>query len=139
MKAQKQKAVTLMEILIVIIIIGVIIAFGIPQYENAIRAARQKSVNLCLTLIQDAQSLYFDDNGFYFPDPSGLAQPGLLPINSNLGLNITGDIIYFTCAPSGMTDFQCSGTYPQPPAAAQWCCHIHKTGNPTCNNSGACP
>lgn len=138
MSTQKNTAITLIELLVVIIIIGIIIAFGIPQYENVIRSARQKTARSCLTLIKEAQEIYRNDTGLYFPDPSWPAGQGYLAnINSHLHLAILGDFLLYNCDPSGSNNYNCTATYPAS-GPAQWCCAVTANTNSACY-AGACP
>ena len=137
-KYKNIKAVTLTELLTVIMIMGIIIAFGIPQYVNVIKNARQKTAKTCLGLIKDAQSTYFDDNGIYYKGTSTT----IVTINTALNLAITGDFLSYTCiAPtdsSNLNGFACRATYPNT-GAAQWCCDVtNLTTNPACSNA-PCP
>lgn len=81
------KSFTLMELLIVVIIIGVIAGFAIPNYKKAM--AKQKAKRLILTarLIDGAQEIYKARNGRYWCDFS-VSCMQLSEINSGLGLNI---------------------------------------------------
>jgi len=138
MDLHEHRAVTLIELMVVIIIIGVVLAFGIPMYQNVVQKAREKTVKNCLLLIKDAQEIYLDDNSHYFPDAGGIPMPGLTNINNNLNLAIIGDFAYYSCTSSAWNLYSCTGTYPQPPASAQWCCKVTESASPVCY-TGACP
>ena len=135
--------VTLAEILIAIIIIGVIISFGIPYYSNVLKTTRQKTAKLCLGLIKDAQEIHFDEYGIYVPPQSsspidlfqslggGSETQG---INDALHLVITGDFLEYRCTFVSATEYTCSAYYPNY-ATAQWHCDVTPTTQPTCPSS----
>jgi Tfp pilus assembly protein PilE len=125
--------VTLMEILFVVIIIGVVTAFGIPYYEGTVKAARQKTAKLCLELIKEAQENYHDDNNTYYYTGTNVAA-----INTNLHLAIIGDVLAFSCAAFGSNNYKCLVRYPAT-GTTQWCCGATKSTSPSCPTSGACP
>jgi type II secretory pathway pseudopilin PulG len=124
-------AVTLMELLFVIIIIGVVISFGIPYYQGTITAARQKTAKLCLNMIKDAQEIYYDENNLTYYT-SG---PSIYQINASLNLAITADNLSYACTPpQNLSDgYKCTATF-----SSQWCCRVTKNINPICS-TGACP
>ena len=61
----KNKAFTLIEVLIVILIIGIIAAIAFPQYQAAVVKARIKPVVSLLRSIVNAENLYMLANGEY--------------------------------------------------------------------------
>lgn len=75
---------TLMELMVVVVIIGIIAAFGIPNYQKSIQKAHERDMLAQLTMIHAANVLYRSYNGNYW---SGLNQD-LAAINTNLSLNI---------------------------------------------------
>ncbi len=61
----QEKAFTLIEIMVVVIIIGVMAAFGVPAYQNAVeRQIASEGISL-LTAIRGSQERYRIDNGAY--------------------------------------------------------------------------
>lgn len=106
------------ELVLVVITLGVVIAFGATQYQDIMKNARQKTAKLNLNLIQSAQELYFDKYLSYFPATGTV---GVAAINSNLKLAITADVLNYTCAAdSGGSDYDCrAGT-------GVWYCQVKK-------------
>jgi prepilin-type N-terminal cleavage/methylation domain-containing protein len=78
---------TLMEIMIVVILIGVLAAFAIPNYSKAVQKGRERSASVQLMATHAANKIYFAQNGVYYP--SSLADYTL--INTAFGINIIPD------------------------------------------------
>lgn len=80
------KGFTLMELMIVVIIIGVIAAFAIPNYNKSVQKAYERDMLAQLISIHAANLLYRSYDGKYW-DTGGTDQ-GLAAINSTLSINI---------------------------------------------------
>lgn len=91
MKTDKITAFSLMELIIVVIILGILIAVAIPQYTRAIERSYDKEAINNLELIVAAQKIYFLRNGNYWPGlcPGGGSEDIIDNINSALGLDLT--------------------------------------------------
>lgn len=92
---------TLVELIIVVIVIGILAAVGMPQYSKAIERARGAESSAGLQNIQQAEKIYFANKETYLPvgtDADGLtaAQQKTLDIN----LPQTGWKFYVTDAGS---------------------------------------
>lgn len=112
------------ELVLVVITIGVIVALGVPQYQNVMRDTRQKTTKLSLNLIKSAQEVYFDENNqTYFPAAPGTS--GISAINSNLNLSITEDVMLYSCTYDGGTDYDCQARFPKT-GTLEWYCQITK-------------
>ena len=70
---QKQKGVTLVEIMIAMGILAVIAAIAMPAYRGYIKTSREAEGWNNLAAIKLAQEEYFLENNRYFPDPDGNA------------------------------------------------------------------
>ncbi len=122
--ALKKKALTMTELVLVVITVGVVVAFGATQYQDIMKNARQKTAKLNLNLIQSAQEFYFDKNLSYYPMAAGTAD--VAAINSNLKLAITADVLGYTCTFSSLgTDYDCQAKFPAT-GAADWYCQVTK-------------
>ena len=67
-----KKAFTLIELLVVVLIIGILAAIALPQYEKAVDKARMMTVINMVKAIKDAQEVYYLANGQYATDFSDL-------------------------------------------------------------------
>lgn len=77
---------TLLELMVVVIIVGVIAAFAIPNYSKSVQKAHERDMLAQLTMIHAANLIYRSYNGKYWyaaGDPQNLAA-----INSALSINI---------------------------------------------------
>lgn len=77
---------TLMELMIVVVIIGIIAGFAIPNYGKAVQKAHERDMLAQLTSIHAANLLYRSYEGKYWD--TGGADKTLADINSTLSLNI---------------------------------------------------
>jgi prepilin-type N-terminal cleavage/methylation domain-containing protein len=133
------KAVTLIEILLVVVIVGIIAAFGIPAYNRAVERAEEKTAVDNLNIMIEALKLYKARNGNY--PSTDLAQAA--DINNALNLNIfAGDMNYSCIGPN--TNYQCSaqsvtfGWRLRFQTGGSFFVHCNPGGCPTCTAAG-CP
>lgn len=91
MKENKEKGFTLIEILIVVILITIIAAFGIPGYGKMIRRSHERNAILGLIAINQANSVYEAKTGGYYAGGSF----GLAAINTSLSIDLKAlDLTY---------------------------------------------
>ena len=76
-----------MELLIVVVIIGIIAAFAIPNYKKAIAKARERSAVSQLMTLHAANQLYKAQTNSYWQANSN----SLKEINQNLGISLLAD------------------------------------------------
>ena len=93
---------TLIELLVVVLIIGILAAVAVPQYQKAVTKARAAEVWTIGKAYLEAQDLYFLANGEYTKDLSDLA----IDIASNMnyvmvGSDVQGEMGGFTYSISG--------------------------------------
>ncbi len=65
MKIKNKQAFTLVELLIVVLIIGILAAVAVPQYQLAVAKSRYASLKNLVHAIKNAQEVYYLANGYY--------------------------------------------------------------------------
>ena len=68
----KNQAFTLIELLVVVLIIGILAAIALPQYERAVVKARVGAMISFMASLSEAQEIYYLHNGTYTNDVSAL-------------------------------------------------------------------
>jgi prepilin-type N-terminal cleavage/methylation domain-containing protein len=135
----KKNAVTIIEVIVVIIIIGLVLAFAIPNYQRNIARAYEKAAFDNLNLIKSSMGLYKAKNGSL--PASALADAAA--INATLGIAIIADNLTYSCVAGA--PFICtaqSTAYPwalsfQTVSGALIRCTA-AGGCPTCGVAGSC-
>ena len=67
-----KKAFTLLELLVVVLIIGILAAIALPQYQKSVERARVTQVYELMSTISKAQALYSLNNNAYSTDLNAL-------------------------------------------------------------------
>ena len=93
------QAFTLMELMIVIVIIGVIASFALPQYHKTVERAYEREAIRNLTMVHAAEQVYQVENGTYWN--SGTQGDCLANLNTNLRLNIIAGEMTYGCDGDG--------------------------------------
>ena len=68
-----KKAFTLIELLVVVLIIGILAAIALPQYQRAVAKSRSTEALVLLRALADAEELYYLENNEYTSDLSSLS------------------------------------------------------------------
>ena len=114
---------TIMELMVVVIIVGIIAAFAIPNYTKANNRAEEKQMIINLRSIISAQEIYKAQKGNYWPAgayavPTG--NQGMPQLNTDLKLSIIipGTKYTYACNSSANQQFVCYASYS--PGAFAW-------------------
>lgn len=91
---RKNQAVTLMELIIVIIIIALIAGFTYPNYRKAVEKGYERNAVVQMQAINGAMTYYKAQAGVY---PDGATMSDLTSINTVLGLNIVANNMTYSC------------------------------------------
>ncbi len=70
---KNKQAFTLIELLVVVLIIGILAAVALPQYEKAVMKSRYSTLMALTNSIADAEESYYLANGSYTSDFEALA------------------------------------------------------------------
>ena len=65
-----KKGFTLIELLVVVLIIGILSAIALPQYQKAVIKSRVATILPILKSVKDAEEVFYMDNGYYTTDLS---------------------------------------------------------------------
>ena len=105
-----RKGFTLMEMLVVLFIIGVVVAFFSPGFYTSTQLAYSQAAKNNLLAIYSAQLNHFNDNNGVYCLNNPCADT-LAHINANLNLSITDNIYAYNCGPDPAgTPFLCTAT-----------------------------
>lgn len=99
-------AFTIMELMVVIIIIGMICAFAIPNYRKSQQLNYERQAIQALALIRESRKLYVARTGTEMPLPLNNIQD----INQALSINIVGDNLTIYCNVPAYAAYQCCAT-----------------------------
>ncbi len=92
---KSKKGFTLIELLVVVLIIGILAAIAVPQYQKAVEKSRFTKTILYNDAIVKAQKTYFLANGHYASDINDLDIN--LPPGHNCSMVFSGNSVYTNC------------------------------------------
>ena len=69
----KSRAFTLIELLVVVLIIGILAAIALPQYQKAVQKARAAEALIVLNQIAKAEYVYSLENNVFTDDMDALS------------------------------------------------------------------
>jgi len=102
-KAKVSKGITLIELLIVIIVVGILASIAVPTYINYMVRARRADAKTALEQLRAAQEMRRTERGSYIADLAALRTtwggPGATAGDYNITIAATADTYIGTAAP----------------------------------------
>ena len=62
-----KKAVTMVEIMVAVIVVGIVVAISLPLFPKALESTKAKYAVVALQQIRTGERIYRLDTGFYYP------------------------------------------------------------------------
>ena len=121
--AYRERGMTLIELMIVMVIVGILVSIAYPAYQNYVQRARRSDGKAMLTDIAARQERFYADNNTYTVTMTDLGFTGASPSSSE-GFYTAG----VAAGPSG--SIATSYTITVTPVAAKW----GGSGDGTCGN-----
>lgn len=110
-----KNAVTLMELMVVVVVVGLMAAFALPNYTKANNKAEERQMITNLRAIVAAQEIYKAQHGDYWPAATTAvptANIGVAALNAALRLSIVEAGKYtYQCKSSNNQQYQCYSSY----------------------------
>jgi len=131
---KSRKAFTLIEFMIVVVVLGVIASFGIPNYNKSRARLNEKNAIYSLRIIASAMEMYRVRNNGNYPLGADLDNVG--EINTTLDLGTIELSMVYSCTGNGII-FTCNAN----PDDYTWNLQVSNTSNenPRCSAGPACP
>ncbi len=121
------KGFTLMELMIVVVIMGIIAAFSIPNYSKAVERSYERDGMVNLMAIYTSQKIYYNNNNTY------AGGKNISELNASLELGLISNGMSYACNASSVA-FECTAT-----RGNTFILKVNKeTANPCCAG-GDCP
>ena len=108
-----EKGVTLLELMIVVVCVGILAAIAIPAYNDYITRARRSDAFTALETVRAAQEMYRAERGFYAGAISSLSGCASTMAGDNYTIGVTRtDNTHYTALATAQNR-QASDKYPQ--------------------------
>jgi len=104
---RETKAFTLMEVIVVIVAIGLLAAFSVPNYIKAIQKADERNMIMNLKIIRTAAEIYVESGDSVIPAPLTLQK-----INEALRISIVDPKSLYECPAIAPTMIGCFARHP---------------------------
>src|SRR5512135_3327997 len=75
---------TLVEVMITVLVIGIIVAIGVPNYKGIKEKALDREAVNIINLLSNAEKQYGSKNAAFWPPVPGACGPGAIQYSSNL-------------------------------------------------------
>jgi prepilin-type N-terminal cleavage/methylation domain-containing protein len=95
----RQFGFTLIELMVIVVIVGTIAAFAIPNYRKAVEKGYERAALTNLTLIYSKQEAIKARTGNYWPG-DGRGNVGMPTLATEMELNIAAGAINYVCVTS---------------------------------------
>lgn len=137
-----------MEIIVVVVLLGIITSFALPNYQKSVRKAHERDAIVQLTSLYAANLMYNAQDGAYLP---GSPVRNLASINSGLGINIIANGMTYTyaAAASAAVTFTARAFWDESGTANDFTIRVNERAinpnavspnrNPCCATAGKCP
>jgi len=133
-----KRAFTLTEIMIVVIIIGIIAGFALPQYTKAIRKAHERDVVIQLISLHAANLIYNAKEDEFFPGTNLT----ISQINDGLNINIIANDMNYSYTRSATDAYAATATWDDSDNSFDFTVRVNEgplsASNPCCS-AGSCP
>ena len=140
MKKESDIGFTLMELMVVVVIIGIIAGFALPQYQKSVRKSHERDALVQLATLHAANAIYRAKEDEYLPAAANLAA-----INSGLNINIIANQKTYTYTRNSTITYTATAFWDDPNNSFDFRVQIENTAidnnNPCCHSStaGQCP
>ena len=129
----KNQAFTLTELMIVVVILGIMAGFAIPNYQRAIVRAHERDAVIQLTALNAANLIFYTNNNNQYGGPFNSLQA----INAGLGINIIANDMTYAYNLTAPTTYNATAQY-----GANFTIRVNETAvsgtNPCCVTAGSC-
>lgn len=105
-----KRAFTIMEVMTVVIIVGVIAVFAIPNFSKTMTQSHEQDTMTQMTALHAANEIYRAQNGGYWPPDASTYN--LAAINSALGLSILSNGMNYGCVGNTGAGYTCTANRP---------------------------